>query len=101
MRKASLLIIGMLISGTAMANMASGKSEDEQIAGVCTHIKLNTHPIAESDAKTMNVGNEVRLAFNHVLKAHPELAQQPSDAKIEQCKSLVSDSLHHLKNRSI
>ncbi|MBT0724044.1 hypothetical protein HH682_06245 [Rosenbergiella sp. S61] len=101
MRKASLLIIGMLVSGTAMANMAAGQSEGEQIAGVCTHIKLNTHPIAESDANTMNVGNEVRLAFNHVLKKNPQLAQNPTDAKVEQCKQLVGQSLHHLKNKSI
>jgi len=101
MRKASLMVIGMLISGTAMANMASGQSESEQIAGVCSHIKLNSHPIAETDAKTMKVGNEIRLAFNHVLKLHPELAQQPSDAKVDQCKTLVGQSLHHLKSKSL
>ncbi|MBT0718064.1 hypothetical protein HGT71_07245 [Rosenbergiella epipactidis] len=101
MRKAGLLILGVLVSGSAMANMAAGQSEGEQIADVCTHVKLNTHPITESDAATMNVGNEVRLAFNHVLKMHPQLAQNPTDAKVDQCKQLVGQSLHHLKNKSI
>ncbi len=101
MRNVSLMIIGLLISGSAMANMASGQSEDEQIAGVCSHIKLNAHPIAESDANTMNVGNEVRLAFNHVLKQHPEIAQQPDDQKVSQCKGYVSSALSTLKHKSL
>ncbi|MBT0726761.1 hypothetical protein [Rosenbergiella australiborealis] len=101
MRKASLLMIGMLVSGTAMANMAAGQSEGAQIAGICTHIKLNSHPVAETDAATMNVGNEVRMAFNHVLKTHPQLAQQPTNENVNRCKELVGQSLHHLKKKSI
>lgn len=101
MRNVSLAIFGLLISGSVMANMASGQSEGEQISGVCSHIKLNAHPIAEADANTMNVGNEVRLAFNHVLKRHPELAQQADDNKVAQCKEYVGAALHHLKSKSL
>ncbi|WP_241647338.1 hypothetical protein [Rosenbergiella metrosideri] len=101
MRKASLLVIGMLVSGTAMANMAAGQSEGTQINGVCSHIKLNSHAISETEAKTMFVGNEVRLAYNHVLKKNPQLAQNPTNANVEQCKKLVGQSLHHLKSTSL
>lgn len=100
MRTISLAILGLLISGSAMANMASGTSQQMQISNVCEHIKLNKLPISETEAATMNVGNQIRQVFNQVLKQHPQLAENPNASNEKKCQKYVHQSLHNLKKNT-